>query len=529
MDRRRFLAGGAALAASGSLARPALAAGDAAHVLRFIPGADVTILDPLATTAYPTRNHGHMCWDTLYGLDEHFVPQPQLAAGHIVEDEGRLWTFTLRQPLFFHDGERIRASDAVASIRRWLPRDTHGQTLAGRIDEIRVLDDQRFTIRLKRPFGLMLEALGKVSGYPCFIYPERFARLDPGQPFTEIVGSGPYRFVTDERVSGAQTVYRRFDKYSPTPVAAPSLLAGPKLASFERVEWRVINDPTTAAAAMQTGEVDWWDSVQPDLAPVLKRARDVRLDRIDTSGTYVSLRFNQLTGPFDDPAVRRAMLKAVSQADFMAAAAGDEANWRANVGAFPVDSPLASDEGMGVLTGPRDIAGAKAAIAAAGKGGAKLVALHATDIANQDALMSVAVELFNKVGFDTVDAASDWGSVLQRRGNRRPLDQGGWSALTVLLSGLEMNTPAGHLLMRGNGTDAWFGWPTAPKLEALRDAWFDAPDAAAQRTIGRQIQAQLFEDVPYIPLGQYYVDSALRKDLVDVRRGFPLPLNVRRG
>jgi peptide/nickel transport system substrate-binding protein len=338
MDRRRFLAGTVALGAS-ALARPALAAGDAARVLRFVPGADVTILDPLATTAYPTRNHGHMCWDTLYGLDEHFVPQPQLAAGHVVEDEGRLWTFTLRDNLFFHDGERIRAGDAAASIRRWLPRDTHGQTLAQRLDAITVLDDRRFTIRLKRPFGLMLEALGKVSGYPCFIYPERFAKIDPATPFTEVVGSGPYRFVAGERVSGAQVVYSRFDKYSPTPVAPPSLLAGPKLAMFERVEWKVINDSTTAAAAMQTGEVDWWDTVQPDLTAMLKRARDVRLDRIDTSGTYVSLRFNQLYGPFDDPAVRRAMLKAVSQADFMAAAAGDEPNWRAGVGAFPVDSP----------------------------------------------------------------------------------------------------------------------------------------------------------------------------------------------
>jgi peptide/nickel transport system substrate-binding protein len=97
---------GATLAAA-SLARPALLRGTSANVLRFIPPADVTILDPLATTAYSTRNHGHLCWDTLYGVDANFIPSPQLAEGHVVEDDGKRWTFTLRDRPTFHDGEKI--------------------------------------------------------------------------------------------------------------------------------------------------------------------------------------------------------------------------------------------------------------------------------------------------------------------------------------------------------------------------------------------------------------------------------------
>ena len=138
MPHRRSLLAGAA----GLLAAPALAQGDAARTLRMVPQADVTVLDPLATTSYAVRNHGHLCWDTLYGLDTGFRPQPQLAEGHVVEDEGRRWTFTLRAGPTFHDGEPIRATDAVASIRRWMARDTHGQTLAARLDEIRTLDDR---------------------------------------------------------------------------------------------------------------------------------------------------------------------------------------------------------------------------------------------------------------------------------------------------------------------------------------------------------------------------------------------------
>ena len=113
---RRAVLAGAALAGA-SLARPAFSQADT-RVLRFVPQADVTALDPLSTTSYAVRNHGHLCWDTLYGLDTDFRPQPQLAEGHAVEDDGRRWTFTLRDGPTFHDGEKVRAADAVASIRR---------------------------------------------------------------------------------------------------------------------------------------------------------------------------------------------------------------------------------------------------------------------------------------------------------------------------------------------------------------------------------------------------------------------------
>ena len=516
-------------AAASALARPALAQGDRAHTLRFIPQADVTVLDPLGTTAYPTRNHGYMCWDTLYGIDSQFQPQPQLAEGHTLEDDGKRWVFTLRNGPTFHDGEKVRAQDAVASIKRWMPRDTHGQTLLARLDAIEALDDRRFEIRLKRPFGLMLDALGKASSYPCFIYPERFAAMDPAKPFTEVVGSGPYRFVADERVSGAQVVYRRFDAYVSTPVGTADMAAGPKLAHFERVEWKVIPDPATSAAAMQAAEMDWWEIVDPDLNALMRRARNVVVDRIDASGTYASLRFNHLHPPFDDPAVRRALLPIVDQADFMQAVAGDNTDmWKDGVGYFPVASPLASPDGLEALSGKRDPATSKAAVAACGQAGAKVVALHATDVSNQKALMTIGVDMLQRAGFSVDDATSDWGTMLQRRANRAAPGQGGWNALIVLLSGTELATPAGHLLLRGNGAEAWFGWPTAPRLEALREQWFDAPNLAEQKRIAREMQLQALQDVPYIPVGQYFTDSAYQKGLVDVRRGMAIPLNVRR-
>ena len=526
--RRTLLAGAAAALPRLALAQPALAqpavaqpavaqpavvGGDRASTLRYIPQADVTVLDPLGTTAYPTRNHGFMCWDTLYRIDSQFRPQPQLAEGHRVEDDGKRWTFTLRDGPTFHDGEKVRAADAVASIKRWMPKDTHGQTLLARLDEIRALDDRRIEMRLKRPFRPDAGRARQGVLLPLLHLPAALRRDRPGQAVHRGGRLRPLPLRRRRaRVRRAGWSIARFDRYIPTPVGTPDMVAGPKLANFERVEWKVIPDPATSAAAMQAGEMDWWEVVDPDLNALLARARNVVLDRIDEGGTYAGLRLNQLFPPFDDPALRRALFPIISQADFMQSVAGDKRSmWKDGIGFFAAASPLASDAGMAALTGPRDPAKTKSALAAAGQEGAKIVALHATNVSNQKALMSVGVDTLQRAGFAVEDATSDWGSVLQRRANRNPPAKGGWNALIALFSGAELTTPAGHVLLRGNGADAWFGWPKAPKLEALRDQWFDAPDLDAQKRIAREIQLQAFEDVPYIPLGQYFTRFRLPK------------------
>lgn len=533
MKRRSLLATVPALSAmslaTAGLARPAVAQGTRATTLKMIPQADVSTIDPLATTSYAVRNHGHLVWDTLYGIDVEGRPYPQLAAGHTVSGDGLVWTITLRDGPLFHDGEKILAKDAVASIRRWLPRDTHGQTLQARLDEIRVLDDRRFEIRLKRPFGPLIDALGKSSSYPCFVMPERFASTPPTTPITEIVGSGPYRFVASERRSGALVVYQKFDRYVPTPTGPVSVTAGPKLAHFERVEWHIIPDPSTAAAAIQAGEMDFYERVAPDLQPLLARQRNVVVDRIEDNGTVAMLRPNHLHPPFDDPAVRRAVLPALTQSDYMQSILGDDRQrWRDGIGCFPHGSPLASDAGLAAVTAPRNLEAARRALAATGKAGAKVIVLNPADQVVNSTLTLVAIDMFRKVGFDAEAATSDWSSMLQRRGNKNPPDQGGWNAVVVLFGGDDLGNPGGHPLLRTNGQNAWFGWPTSERIEAMREAWFEAPDLAARQVIGRQIQSAFFEDLPYWPLGQYYVSAAYRRGLKVERRGLSLPLNMSR-
>src|SRR5262249_2017295 len=157
--------------------------------------------------------------------------------------------------LKFHDGEPVLATDAVASIRRWSARDAMGQRLTAIENELTAVDDRTFRWVLKRPFPKMLLALGKISVPCCFIMPARIAATDPFKTISEYVGSGPMRFLKEEWVPGAISAFERFAGYLPRQEDA-SWLAGGKRIVADRIEWIVMPDSATAAAALQNGEID---------------------------------------------------------------------------------------------------------------------------------------------------------------------------------------------------------------------------------------------------------------------------------
>src|SRR5258708_6366793 len=185
----------------------AFAAGPGAaqeKVLKFIPQSDLRILDPITTTAYITRNHGYMVYDTLFATNAKFQIQPQMVDKWELSRDKLTYTFTLRDGLKFHDGQPVRSADCIASIERWGKRDSLGQRLAQSTESWTAVNDKTFKLRLKKPFPLTLDALGKLSSNAPFIMPERIAKTDPFQNITEVIGSGPYKFVKEEWVPGSK-------------------------------------------------------------------------------------------------------------------------------------------------------------------------------------------------------------------------------------------------------------------------------------------------------------------------------------
>jgi peptide/nickel transport system substrate-binding protein len=517
MQRRTILK--AAVAAS--LAAPRIARADGPRVLRHIPEADLAVLDPVWTTANVTRNHAFMVFDTLYGADASFNVQPQMVGAQQVENDTD-WRLRLRPGLRFHNGEPVLARDAVASIKRWATRSSFGQKLLETADEISAADDATIRLRMKKPFPV-----ARALSNSAQIMPEHLAMTDAAKQVAEVVGSGPFRFLADERVPGARVAYARFDGYVPRADGAASFTAGPKIVHVDRVEWTVIPDPSTAASAMMAGESDWWGPTA-DLVPELKKSTKVRLETIDTQGGIAVMRFNHLYPPFDNPLVRRALLGVVDQAEFMTAVAGDDrTQWRDGVGVFTPGSPMASTAGLEVLTGPRDFARARADLKAAGYAGEPVVVMNPADLPEVSAFALLGADTLTKAGMNVDLQTMDWGTLIQRRAKTDPPAKGGWNMVFTSLNGSGTMDPADHIGLRANGLKAWAGWPTSQALENLRDAWFDTDDLAAQQAICVKIQLQFWQDVPYIPLGQRFGPMAFNTRVVDVPRGFPLFYGLR--
>ena len=519
MRRRSFLT--AAL-----LARPALVRAATATTLKFIPYADLALLDP-AVSAFVTRNHVLMVYDTLFAMDADGRAQPQMLEGYTTSQDGLTWTLKLRDGLRFHDGTPVLARDCVASIRRWWEGDAFGQALAAATAELSGPDDRTILFRLKRRFHLLPDALAHPTNTMAAIMPERLAQTPANVRLKEIIGSGPFRYVAAERVAGARNVYARFEDYVPRQGSA-SFCAGPRLVHFDRVEWITTPDPATQVAALQSGEVDFVEQPLMDLVPSLRKNPGLRVEVVETRGLIGFLRFNHLFAPFDNRAIRRAVLKAVNQTEFMEAVVGGNAPYDAQCGLFTTGTPMANDAGMEVLSGRHKVEDIRKELAAAGYRGERVVFLSPTDVPRINAIAEVGVDMLRRIGMNVDEVSTDWGTTVQRSVSRQPLDKGGWNMFAAFSGGYDMSNPGSHQLLRGNGPRAYNGWPDLPRLEALRDAWLAAETEAEQKAIARQMQLQALEDVPYLPLGSYQQPVAYRANLRDVPKGLVQFTGVRR-
>jgi len=526
MQRRQFLAGMSALGVT-SLACPALSQ-SRARTLKFVPHAALSSVDPIWTTAAVTRNHGYMVFDSLYGLDADLAPQPQMAEGALLENGGTTCTITLRSGLRFHDGEPVRAVDCVASLRRWMKRSAIGQKLESVTDELSAVDDLRIRFRLKRPFPLLLNALGAV-GPQALIMPERLAKTDPFQQVREVVGSGPYRFKADEFNVGALSVYERNPDYSPTPAGKTELTAGPKIAHFDRVEWHVIPDASTAASALQSGEIDWFEQPPSDLLELFRRNQNLIVAPLDKYPQVGGARFNHLNPPFNNKQMRQALLPMISQQEFMLAVSGDERSlWQDKVGFFTPGSPYASAAGTEKLSPNGDVARTKELLKAAGYTDQPMKQLGATDLSSVSALSLVLEDVLRRAGMKNDIAMSDWGTVVQRRASREPLERGGWSVFCTSFAWFEYIDPAVNIVLRGNGPSAFFGWPAIPEMEILRDTWFEASDDAVRKQLAETMQKVAFEELPILPLGAFFQVTCHRNNLEGRLQQLPTFWNIRR-
>jgi peptide/nickel transport system substrate-binding protein len=429
----------------------------------------------------------------------------------------------LRDGLKFHDGTPVLARDCVASIRRWSRRDGFGGALMASTDELSAPDDKTIQFRLKAPFPLLLDALGKSTAPACYIMPERIAQTDPFKQITEYIGSGPMRFKKDEWVPGAKAIFEKFDGYVPRAEKA-NWLSGGRRINFDRIEWQIVPDGATAAAALQNGEVDWLETPISDLYPLLAKAPHVKVDISDPLGNIGSFRINHLYPPFNDVRARRAVQIALSQEDYMEAVAGDDTSlWKTLPGFFTPNTPLYTEVGGEPLKGKRDYDGAKKLLAEAGYNNEPIILLVATDVPITKAEGDVTADLLKRIGMNVQYQALDWGTVGQRRASKEPPAKGGWNIFHTWHAGADCVNPAPYTAIDASGDTAWFGWPKSDLVQAKIAEWYAAADFPAEKKAIDELNKAAMDDVVYIPTGFFQFKQAWRDSLSGVVKA-PFPV-----
>ncbi len=496
------------IAICGFIGQPAAAQ----TTLRMVSHADIKILDPIWTTALITRNFGYMIYDVLFAKDANLQIQPEMADHYTVSDDKLTYTIVLRDGLVWSDGTPVTSEDCIASIKRWGARDAYGQLLMKDTAELKAIDDKTFAIVLKRPFGLVLDALSKVSSNVPFMMPKRVAETDPYKQITDFTGSGPFIFKQDEWKPGDKMVFVKNPRYKPRP-EPPSMLAGGKVAKVDRVEWLAMPDPSTAMNALLAGEIDLIEAPPPDLFPVLKADKNIALFGWNEQGSQIIMRFNHLQPPFNNVKARQAAMYALAQEDIMRAQVGDPEIYKLCNAPFICGTRFGKEYGD-LLIKP-NLEKARQLLKESGYDGTPVVMLHQTDLQSSNNVQPVAKQQLERVGFKVDDVALDWQTVVSRRARKDPPNQGGWNLFFTTNITLDSDNPGTNSFASGACEKAWFGWPCDPEMEKLREEFVHETDPAKQKALGDAISDRVIEQAYYAPVGQYKAFGAYRKDRLE--------------
>ncbi|WP_304305921.1 ABC transporter substrate-binding protein [Pseudacidovorax intermedius] len=487
----------------------ALPAAAQSTTLKIIPTTNMTVLDPIWTTAYISRNFGYMIYDTLFGTDAQGKIQPQMVGKWSVSKDNKTWTFQLRDGLEFHDGKPVTSEDVVASLKRWASRDTFGGQLAKAIDKYETPDAKTFVIQLKEPFGLVTEALGKPSSNVPFIMPKRVADTPGDVQIKETIGSGPYIFKADEFRPGEKAVFLKNTKYKPR-AEAPSGTAGGKNVYVDRVEWLFIRDAQTQLNALLNGEADILEQPAFEQYATLRSNPNIELVDAQPAGNQFILRFNFLHAPFDNEKIRRAAMLALGQEAFLRTQVGTPGLTRYCKSMFPCGTLYESDK-TGEYTGIANPQKAKALLAEAGYKGEPVVLMRPSDNGTIGKLPLVAKQQLEQAGFKVDMQNMDWQTLVARRAKKDAPSAGGWSIFMTSWTASDILNPLTMAMMNATGDKGWFGWQDDPKLEAIKKQFIAATTDAEKKRLAEAAQLQAFQSVTHVPVGQYNQPAAVRK------------------
>jgi len=488
---------------------------------------DLSIIDPLTTTTYITRNISNLVYDVLFARGLNGDVHPQMVDKWTASKDGLVWSFTLRDGLKFHDGKPVMAKDAALSLQRWGKRNFIGRALMAKTKSVVADDAKTFTLTLSEPFPAMLTALSS----NLFVMPERLAVADAATPVKEVMGSGPFMMKMEDWVPGSKLTLRKNPNYVSRKEPSDGL-AGAKKVEFDTLELRFIADQETRFSALTRGEVDYIQTIGLDYIPLAKKDPNLTLDpmggRLDKMGLII---MNQAQPPFDKPEVRRALQYAIDSAPIMAALGVPkefslpECRSIYACGSF---SKYATKAGYEEFTKP-NLEKARELLKKSGYAGEKVVSLHTTNLRHYDVATTVIEEQLRKVGFNVQSIPVEWNGVMSRQGSKAAADKGGWSLFVLASDVTDLTNPLLNSYANRNCSDFVSGFFCNPKITELQNQLLLAKDDKAVKALSEQIQREFAAANHLVFWGQFSLPAVYRKQVTNVSpAGFPLFWNVKK-
>lgn len=469
-------------------------------------------LDPTITTAYVLRNYGYMIYDTLLNVDENGDVRPQMLEKWETSDDGKTYTFFLREGLQWHDGTPVTAADCMASINRWNKIDKMGQIMDGLTASMDEIDDKTFSITFNVATDIALRALSKAGSQVAFMMPKRVAETSPSEAITESIGSGPFKFDASQFKPGVQAVFLKNEDYRPR-AEEPNGLSGGHVVKVDKVKWVAMPDAMTSINALKNHEIDFIEQAPYDLLPLIESDSSLQIIASKPQGGIPVMRLNHLHPPFDNPLARRAALAAIDQAQIMTADIGNPDYYQTCTTVYGCGSLYASDAGAEDLV-KADPEKAKKLLEEAGYNGTPVVIMQPTDFANAGgSFVPVIAQNLRNAGFKVDIQAMDWQTVITRRASQKPVADGGWNIFTTYISLTDLADPLSNYTIAANGEGAWFGWPKQDEIESLREKFAVSADAAELKSLAERIQELAYDTVTIVPLGQFAVAGAADKSV----------------
>ena len=498
--------------------------------IKLVLNVGLQVLDPIAGPSFVTRNFAYMVFDTLVSMDSHGQYKPQMLEGWTSSDDKLTWTFKLRPGLVFSDTTPVTAEDCVASLKRWGDRDNIGRRLMAATKSLKATAPDTFVLELSRPFGAVIEALGKPSVQVPFIMPARLASTTPATvPVKEIVGSGPFLFVKESWVPGERAVFRRNPAYVPREEPADGL-AGGKVARAEQVEFINMADPGLRAAALQNNEVDYLEYAPTDYLDRFRTDKNLVLSKAGGIAQIMgAISINQRQPPFDNVLMRRAVQAALVRTETLAAHGLPADMVKPGcLSMFMCGTPYSTDAGGDIIR-DNSIAKAKALLAQAGYKGEPIAWLQPADSALINPLGQVVMDLLKQAGFNLDVQTSDWSSIAARWNQNEPVGKGGWNLVPVVYTGFDMSDPLGNPGIGFNCSDNKTWGYCTPALTPLIQQFEAESDVAKRKALAGQMQTAAYENVDFPITGQFSAPAIWRSSLKGVIDfGFPIMWNMER-